>query len=44
MGRNVNKQSREPDIYNKYIFLCYFYMHEQLYLAISYIYGSRFDA
>jgi len=44
MGRNVNKQSQicGPDIFNKYIFLQYFYMHEQLYLAVSHIYGSRF--
>jgi len=30
MGRNVNKQSRIcwPDIFNKFIFMSYFYMHE----------------
>jgi len=43
LGRNVNKQSQicGPDIFNKYIFSVIFYMHEQLYLAVSYIYGRR---
>ena len=44
MGQNVNKQSHicGPDIFNKYIFSVRFYMHEQLYLAVSHIDGSRF--
>jgi len=44
MGRNVKKQSQicGPDIFNKYIFSVIFYMHEQLYLAVSHIDGSRF--
>ena len=44
MGRNVNKQSQicGPDIFNKYIFSVIFYMHEQLYLAVPHINGSRF--
>jgi len=44
MGPNVNKQRQicGPDIFNKYIILIYIYMHEQLYLAISHIYGCRF--
>ena len=42
MGRNKQSRICGPDISTNSFFLSYFYMHEYLYLAVSYIYGSRF--
>jgi len=45
MDRNLNKQSRicGPHIFNKFIFMQYFNMHGLPHVAVSRIYGSRYQ-